>query len=94
MAQLVKNLPTMQETPVRSLDWEDPPGESFLSEEFRGQRSLAGCSPRGLRVTLRVRRAHASWVCLLMSHEGDVLVFRSCYFRQNLDLLWGCEFWC
>ena len=24
MAQLVKRLPTMQETQVRSLDWEDP----------------------------------------------------------------------
>ena len=27
VAQLVKNLPAMQETPVRFLDWEDPPGE-------------------------------------------------------------------
>ena len=27
MAQLVKNLPAMQETWVRSLGWEDPPGE-------------------------------------------------------------------
>ena len=24
VAQLVKNLPAMQETPVQSLDWEDP----------------------------------------------------------------------
>ena len=24
MAQMVKNLPTIQETQVRSLDWEDP----------------------------------------------------------------------
>ena len=27
MAQLVKNLPSMQETWVRSLGWEDSPGE-------------------------------------------------------------------
>ena len=27
IAQLVKNPPAMQETPVRFLDWEDPPGE-------------------------------------------------------------------
>ena len=27
MSQLVKNLPAMQETQVRSLGWEDPPGE-------------------------------------------------------------------
>ena len=24
IAQLVKNLPTMQETPIQFLDWEDP----------------------------------------------------------------------
>ena len=27
MAQMVKNLPAMQETWIRSLGWEDPPGE-------------------------------------------------------------------
>ena len=26
MAQMVKNLPAIQETQVQSLDWEDPPG--------------------------------------------------------------------
>ena len=29
MAQLVKNLPAMQETPVRSLGWEDPQEEGM-----------------------------------------------------------------
>ena len=29
VVQLVKNLPAMQETPVRFLDWEDPPGEGI-----------------------------------------------------------------
>ena len=29
VAQLVKNPPAMQETPVRFLDWEDPPGEGI-----------------------------------------------------------------
>ena len=28
---VVKNPPTMQETWVRSLDWEDPPGEGNVS---------------------------------------------------------------
>ena len=45
MAQLVKNLPAMQETCVQSLDWEDPLEKEkdthssilvFWSGEFRG----------------------------------------------------------
>ena len=31
MAQVVKNLPTMWETWVRCLDWEDPMGESMAT---------------------------------------------------------------
>ena len=51
IAQMVKNLPTMQETRVRSLGWEDPlekgwlPSLVFLPREFHGQRSLVGYSP-------------------------------------------------
>ena len=50
MAQLVKNLPAMWETWVRSLGQENPlergwqPSPVFLPEEFHGQRSLAGYS--------------------------------------------------
>jgi len=50
-AHLVKNLPTVQEIPVLSLDWEDPlknewlPTAVFLPREFHGQRRLAGYSP-------------------------------------------------
>ena len=46
VAQTVKNLPAMQEPRVRSLGWEVPLAV-FLPGEFHGQRSLAGCSPRG-----------------------------------------------
>ena len=47
VAQLVKNLPTMLETWVPSLGWEDPleKGKVFLPEESHGQRSLVGYSP-------------------------------------------------
>ena len=31
VAQMVKNLPTMQETWVRSLGWEDPPEEGMAT---------------------------------------------------------------
>ena len=51
VAQVVKNLPSMQETWVQSLALEDPLKEEmattpiFLPGEFHGQRSLAGYSP-------------------------------------------------
>ena len=50
MAQMVKNLPTMQEAQVRSLDWEDPLQKGMathsriLALESHGQRSLVGFS--------------------------------------------------
>ena len=53
VAQMVKNLPAMQETWVRSLGQEDTPEKgmvthsSILAGEFHGQRKLAGYSPRG-----------------------------------------------
>ena len=50
VAQLVKNLPTMQETQVQPMVRNIPWGEEmtttpvFLPEEFHGQRSLVGYS--------------------------------------------------
>ena len=50
---MVKNLPAMQETQVRSLGQEDTqrrewlPTPVFLPGEFHGQRSLEGYSPWG-----------------------------------------------
>ena len=58
MAQLVKNLPEMQETWIQSLGWEDPwrrkwqPTPVFLPGESHGQRSLAGYSPWGRKESL------------------------------------------
>ena len=34
MAQLVKNLPTMQETWVQSLDWEDPLEKGTATQSY------------------------------------------------------------
>ena len=51
VAQMVKNLPAMQETRIQSLGGEDPLEEEmtttpvFLPVEFHGQRSLVGYSP-------------------------------------------------
>ena len=53
VAQMVKNLPAMQETQVRSWGQEDPLEKematysSILAGEFHGQRSLVGYSPLG-----------------------------------------------
>ena len=53
---MVKNLPAVQKTRVRSLDGDDPlekkwvPTSVFLPGEFHGQRSLAGYSPWGRRL--------------------------------------------
>ena len=51
MAQMVKNLPAVMETPFQTLGWEDPlekgmqPTPVFWAEEFHGQWRLAGYSP-------------------------------------------------
>ena len=51
MAQMVKRLPAVQDTQVRSLGWEDPLEEemathsSILAWKFHRQRRLAGYSP-------------------------------------------------
>ena len=55
MAQIVKNLPAMQETWVQPLGQKDLlekewlPTPVFLPGEFHGQRSLAGYSPWGCK---------------------------------------------
>ena len=53
VAQLVKNLPAVQEPRVRSLGWEDPWRRKWqltpvsLPGKSHGQKSLVGCSPWG-----------------------------------------------
>ena len=56
VAQVVKNLPTMQETHIQylgqenSLERKELPTPVFLPAEFHGQRSLVGYSPWGSRI--------------------------------------------
>ena len=53
VAQLVKNLPAVQENRVQSFGWKDPlekemaTHSSILLEKPHGQWSLVGCSPWG-----------------------------------------------
>ena len=52
---MVKNLPAMWETKVRSLDWKDPlenerlPTPVFFPGKFQRQRSLLSYSPSGCK---------------------------------------------
>ena len=56
VAQMIKNLPAMQEMQVQSLGQEDPLEKGmattpvFLPGKFQGQRSLVGYSPGDRRV--------------------------------------------
>ena len=54
---MVKNLPAVQETWVRSLGQEDPLEKEMAAQgEFHGWRSLAGYSLWGLRVRQSTER--------------------------------------
>ena len=59
---MVKRLPTMRETWVQSLGWEDLLEKEmtttpvFLSGEFHGQRSLVDYSPGGHKESDRTER--------------------------------------
>ena len=73
IAQLVKNLPAMQETGVRFLGWEAPgegtgnPLQYSCLENPHGQRRLVGYSPRGHKeagVTERLGTAQRQYACL------------------------------
>ena len=54
VAQMIQNLPAVQETQVRSLGQEEPLEKGmatpiFLPGKFHGQRTLVSCSPRGCK---------------------------------------------
>ena len=64
VVQMVKNLPAMQETWVRSLGWEDPLEKdmatySSILGESHGQGSLAGYSPWFAKS--RTRLSDSAW---------------------------------
>ena len=71
VTQVVKDLPAMQETWVRSLGWEDPlekemqPTPVLLPGKSRGRRSLVGYSPWGGKESDATEQHHfqvAQWV--------------------------------
>ena len=65
VAQMVKNLPAMQETWVQSLGWEDPlekvmatHSSTLAPGESHGGRSLVGYSPWGRKESDTAERLH------------------------------------
>ena len=49
VAQLVENLPAMQETRVRSLGWEDPLENKMGTLAWKISEGPGGCSPWGCK---------------------------------------------
>ena len=71
---MVKHLPTMRETQVRSPGWEDPlekeivTHSSILPRKSQGWRSLVGYSPRGRKELDTTERLH------LLSRSKSLLI--------------------
>ena len=88
LAQMVSNLPPMQETMVWSLGLEDPlekgmaPTPGFWPGESHGQKSLAGYSPWGRRESDTAERP---WLSLWLNLQ----VWRVCVFTSLL--LFSCS---
>ena len=71
VAQMVKHLPTMLETQVRSLGWEDPlekdqPTPVLLPGKSHGWRSVVGYSPWGCKESDSTERLHLVLVLVLI----------------------------
>ena len=102
VAQIVKNLPAMQETWFWSLGQEDPwkkgmePTPVFLHGEFHGQRSLAGCSPWSRkesdmteRLTLSLSFIHSACALIWRLHFYFRTYFWECYQVLLMTLQWN-----
>ena len=74
VAQRVKHLPTMRETRVRSLGWEDrlekqwQPTPVLLPGKSHGLRSLVGYSPWGPKGSDTTERLHFHFLLLKTQH--------------------------
>jgi len=88
---MVKNLPTMQETQVRSVGQEDPlekgdllPTPVFLPGEFHGQRSLVGYGPWGCK-ELDTTEQLTLW-CFLGGSDGKESACRNPWTEESSGL--------
>ena len=88
VAQMVKNLPAMRETCVRSLGWEDPleegtatPLQYFGLENPHGQRSLVVHSPWGHKDPDTTK--HSTHSASLLTHTPSLMNCRSTKSRRS-----------
>ena len=87
---MVKNLPSMQETWIRSLDWEDPmekgmkthPG--FLAWRIPWTRSLAGYSPWGHKESNMTEHTYLLFRWTLRNSALNFLLIEHQQFKQQL----------
>ena len=99
VAQMVENLHAMQETQVRSLGREDPlekgeclPTPGFLSGEVRGQRSLTGYSPGGLKESdMTEQLTHIHFYIFLNTQVGDEETASRERGPVLMQRIWGSE---
>ena len=98
VAQMVKHLPTMRETGVLSLGWEDPlekewqPTPVLLPGKSHGRRSVAGYSPWGRKESDTTERLHFTFATSYST--SDILHHLLCrhvlvtnYMKLKINLL-------
>ena len=93
VAHTVKRLPTMLETRVRSLDWEDllqkkwQPTAVFLPGKSHGQRTLAGYSPWGCKEsdTTEQLTEHNNMLGLFSKQTDTDAAHMHCAFFQRYE---------
>ena len=84
VAQMVKQLPAMQETGfdpwVRKIPWRRKwqPTPVLLPGKFHGRRSLVGYSPCSCKESDRTERLHLHFDVISKSDSHDCFFFREC----------------
>ena len=85
MVQMVKRLPAMQETQVRSLGWGDPlekemaTHSSILAWRIPWTEDLAGYSPRGCKESDTIERLHFHFQTMVEVMKIMVTSFKRSY---------------
>ena len=73
IAQLVKNLPAMQETPVQSMGWKDPlEKEKGYPLQYSGLENSMDCIVHGVAKSRTRPRDFHTWLWILVLHLSMV----------------------
>ena len=96
---MVKNLPTMRETWVQSLGWEDllvkemATHSSILAWKIHGWRNLVGYSPSGRKESDTTERLHfaVSWGVISIFGTCSGILFSVLLFLKCSQLTWDTQ---